>query len=213
MIFMGLDTETANGLDEGRDLTQSLVYDLGYKIFNEDGTTLVRRSFVIWDIFCAEPQMMKESYFAKKIPQYWEDIKNGSRKLVQYSTAMRQLREDVKKYGVNIAFAHNSNFDITALNNTSRWLSKSRFRYALPYGLLMVDTLALAREKFGADEDYIAFCEENGYMTKHRKPQPRFTAEVLYRYFSGNNDFIESHTGLEDVEIETEIFKNVFNFN
>ena len=213
MIFMGLDTETANGLDEGRDLTQSLVYDLGYKIFNEDGATLVRRSFVIWDIFCAEPQMMKESYFAEKIPQYWEDIKNGSRKLVQYSTAMRQLREDVKKYDVNVAFAHNSHFDITALNNTSRWLSKSRFRYALPYGLPMVDTLALAREKFGADEDYIAFCEENGYMTKHRKPQPRFTAEVLYKYFSGNNDFVESHTGLEDVEIETEIFKNVFDFN
>ena len=32
------------------------------------------------------------------------------------------------------------------------------------------------------------------------------TAEVLYRYIKGNKDFIESHTGLEDVMIEKEIF-------
>lgn len=31
-------------------------------------------------------------------------------------------------------------------------------------------------------------------------------AEVIYKYISGNNDFIESHTGLEDVMIEKEIF-------
>jgi hypothetical protein len=31
-------------------------------------------------------------------------------------------------------------------------------------------------------------------------------AEVLYRFISGDNDFIESHTGLEDVLIEKEIF-------
>ena len=54
---------------------------------------------------------------------------------------------------------------------------------------------------------YRRFCEENGFMTKHKTPQPQFTAEVLYRFISGNVDFIEEHTGLEDVLIETEILK------
>ena len=43
-------------------------------------------------------------------------------------------------------------------------------------------------------------------MTNHKTPRPRTTAEILYRYLSGNNDFVEEHTGLEDVLIEIEIF-------
>ena len=31
------------------------------------------------------------------------------------------------------------------------------------------------------------------------------TAEILYRFLSGDENFIESHTGLEDCEIEKEI--------
>ena len=44
----------------------------------------------------------------------------------------------------------------------------------------------------------------NGYLKKNGTP--RATAEILYKYISGNNDFEESHTGLEDVLIEKEIF-------
>jgi hypothetical protein len=31
------------------------------------------------------------------------------------------------------------------------------------------------------------------------------TAEILYRFITGNNDFVESHTAFEDTEIEREI--------
>lgn len=43
-------------------------------------------------------------------------------------------------------------------------------------------------------------------MTRHKRPRPQEKAEVIYRYLTGNIDFIESHTGLEDVMIEKEIF-------
>ena len=43
-----------------------------------------------------------------------------------------------------------------------------------------------------------------------RRPNPnksvKLTAEILYRYISGKQDFVEAHTGLEDVQIEKEIF-------
>ena len=42
-------------------------------------------------------------------------------------------------------------------------------------------------------------------MTKSN--QVRLTAEILYRYITGNEKFKEEHTGLEDVLIEVEIFK------
>jgi hypothetical protein len=47
-------------------------------------------------------------------------------------------------------------------------------------------------------------------MTKHKTPRPRLTAEILYRYITGNLEFVESHTGLEDVDIERQILAYCF---
>ena len=63
----------------------------------------------------------------------------------------------------------------------------------------------MARQTIGKQKTYQKFCATNNYLTKHKKPQVRLTAEILYRYITGNNDFVESHTGLEDVLIETKI--------
>jgi hypothetical protein len=43
-------------------------------------------------------------------------------------------------------------------------------------------------------------------MTNHSTPRPRKTAEILWRFLTGNNEFEEQHTGWEDVKIESEIF-------
>ena len=51
---------------------------------------------------------------------------------------------------------------------------------------------------------------ENFVMSGNR---PRLTAEILYRYLTNNVDFVESHTGLEDVMIEKEIFKACLTMN
>ena len=42
-------------------------------------------------------------------------------------------------------------------------------------------------------------------MTNHTPPRPRKTAEILWRFLSGDNNFQEAHTGLADVEIEAQI--------
>ena len=53
--------------------------------------------------------------------------------------------------------------------------------------------------------EYEQFCIENEYLTKNGCP--RYTAEIIYRWLSGANNFEESHTGLEDVKIERQIFE------
>jgi hypothetical protein len=45
-------------------------------------------------------------------------------------------------------------------------------------------------------------------MTKNN--QVRLTAEILFRYITRDLDFIESHTGLEDVDIERQILAYCF---
>lgn len=206
---IGLDTETCNGIvlkDESLDLTQSLVYDIGWAVTDKRGNIYQTRSFVIYETFVGMKDVMKSAYYADKIPMYWEQIKNGQRKLVSFWTARKILFEDVKRYGVKNIFAHNAGFDVRALNNTIRYVSKSKYRFFFPRKVEMWDTLKMSRQIFGKRPTYIRFCERNGYMTRHRVPQVRLTAEILYRYITGDPDFIESHTGLEDVLIETKIF-------
>jgi len=205
--LIGIDTETANGLldEKGKlDLSQSLVYDIGWQVIDKKGKVYLERSFVVAEIFL-DKELMKSAYFKEKIPQYWQDIKDGKRVLKSFLNIRWQFLQDRKKYNCTAVFAHNAFFDYNALNTTIRLLSGSKYRYFFPYSVELWDTLKMSRDIFGNKKSYTLFCLENNYLTKHKTPQNRYTAEILYRYISGNNNFIESHTGLEDVKIETEI--------
>lgn len=195
--FIVLDTETANSIDD------PMCYDVGFAVIDETGKVYESHSYVIADIFLDEKKMMKEAYFADKIPQYWEDIKNGKRQLRRFKTVKKILKDVCDQYCVKIIACHNARFDNRSLNLTQRWLTSSKYRYFFPYGVKIWDTLKMAREVFGKDDDFGKFCYENEYLTK--RGQRRYTAEILYRYLTNNNDFVESHTGLEDVMIEKEI--------
>lgn len=209
---MGVDTETANGImvDDKLDLSQSIVYDIGWVITDKRGRIYKTRSFLIYEVFVAMKDVMSSAYYADKIPMYWEQVKSGQRKLVRFQTMYNAFWEDLKEYGVKAIFAHNAHFDYRALTNTMRWVTKSKRRFFFPYGVEIWDTLKMARQTIGKQKSYRAFCVRNGYMTKHKTPQVRLTAEILYRYISGVNDFDESHTGLEDVLIETKILVHCF---
>ena len=205
--LIGFDTETCNGLmvDDKLDLSQSLVYDIGWAVCDKKGKIYKTESFVIAEIFCGMKDVMKSAYYSEKIPQYWEDIKSGKRKLVSFWTMKKAFMKDVKDFKVKNIFAHNAGFDVRALNNTIRYITKSKYRWFLPFRLEVWDTLKMAHQTIGQQKSYIRYCIKNDYMTKHKKPRPRLTAEILFRYLSGNESFIESHTGLEDVLIESQI--------
>lgn len=207
--YLIVDTETCNGFmeEDGKlNLNYSLVYDLGFAIIDKRGTVYEQASLVISDIYYGMADLMKSCYYKEKLPRYEEEIKAGSRQVVNYYTARKMIADLMVKYNTNIVIAHNAGFDNRATNNTQRYLTKSKYRYFFPYGTEIWDTLKMANDTICKQKMYLRFCEENGYMTAHAKPRPRATAEILYRYITGNNDFIESHTGLEDVLIEKEIF-------
>jgi len=191
-----LDTETTNSIEE------PLAYDIGWAVVTEEGEVLKTESYAVAEIFL-DKELMQVAYFAEKIPQYWEEIKNGNRKLARLSTIFKSLYADTRAYDVKEIYAHNARFDDLSLKLTQRFISGSKYRYFLPYGVKMCDTLKMSREAFGKDPEYKAFCDENNYKTP--RGQRKMTAEVLYRFISGQNDFEEVHKGLDDVLIEKEI--------
>ena len=196
--YIVLDTETANTIDD------PFCYDVGFAVIDRTGKVYESHSYVIADIFLDEKEMMKEAFFADKIPQYWEDIKNGKRQLRRFGTVKKIFRDICDQYCIKIVLAHNARFDYRSVNLTQRFLTCSKYRFFFPYGVEIWDTLKMAREVFKDDENYINFCKKNNYLTK--RGQKRYTAEILYRFLTNDKNFVENHTGLEDVMIEKEIF-------
>ena len=199
--YLTIDTETANGLDD------PMMYDLGGCIHDRQGNVYETFSFVIYDVFCADRQLFDTAYYAEKRPMYEAQIAAGQRKIVSIYTAKRHVADLCEKYNVKAIIAHNARFDYRSTNYTLRYVTKSKSRYFLPYGIPMWDTLKMAQDTICKQKTYIKFCQDNGYMVRGRV---RATAEILYRYISGQYDFDESHTGLEDVLIETVIMSHCF---
>lgn len=209
--IMVLDTETANGLivNDKLDLSCSLVYDIGFTVVDKKGRVYCQKSIAIREIFCGMADVMKSAYYAEKLPKYWEDIKAGRRNLVNFMTARRIVLEVMKEYNIQTVSAHNARFDVNALNNTIRYITKSDKRFFFPFGTEIWDTYKGAVHTICKQKGYIRFCERNGYMTKHKTPKVRATAEILYRYLSGDNNFIEEHQGLDDTTIEAKILTQI----
>ena len=193
-----LDTETTNSLDD------PICYDVGFAVVDFFGNVYETKSFAVADVFL-DKELMASAFYLDKVPTYWEEIRAGKRELRQFRTIKNELKKVCEKWGITKIFAHNARFDNRSCNLTQRYLTCSKYRYFFPYGIEIHDTLKMARQIFKNDDDYGAFCYENNYLTK--RGQRRYTAEILYRYITGIDDFSEVHQGLDDVMIEKELLR------
>ena len=198
--YLTIDVETTGTLE------QPLVYDLGGAIIDRQGNVYETFSFVIKELWHDNWELLKSAYYSEKLPNYLRELLLGERTLVEYYQAKKYIEMLCEKYNVKAIMAHNAIFDYKATKNTQKFLTNGKYSTFLPYGIEIWDTMKMAQDVIATKKSYIKFCQENGYMTNHKKPRVRVTAEVLYRFISGDNEFIESHTGLEDVLIEKDIF-------
>lgn len=201
-----LDTETANTIqtEEGLDMSNVLVYDCGWAVIDTHGGLYETASYVNRDIFYDKSDLMQSAYYKDKIPKYLEDLREGRRILASTYEIRQAMLQTIQKYKIKSVAAHNARFDYNALNTTQRFVTGSKWRYWFPFDSVEIwCTMKMAQDVICQMPTYKTFCEKHGYMLKNGNP--RKTAEILYRFISGNTDFQESHTGLEDVMIEAEI--------
>ena len=201
-LFLVIDTETTNTIE------QPLCYDIGYAICDRQGNIYKEESFVVAEIFCDHKEMMKSSYYAEKLPQYWEDLKSGKRTLKSIFKIRKQILDDIKKYGIRKVGAYNMNFDKKALNNTIRYCSKSFIRWFFPFGIDYFCIWNMACQTLLNTTSYVRFAMQNGLESE--KGNLLTSAESCYKFITKSIDFVESHTGLEDVKIEIEIMVKCF---
>ncbi len=207
-----VDTETANTImdENGKmDMSDVLVYDCGWAVVDKHGTVYETASYVNRDIFVYERELMQSAYYADKIPQYVEDIREGRRVMASTYEIRQAMLQTIEKWGIKHVSAHNARFDSNGLNRTQSYTTMGRFRHWFPFNsVIWWDTMKMAQDVICSMPTYLRFCQKYGYLLKNGKP--RKTAEILYQFITGNPDFVESHTGLEDVLIEKDILAYCF---
>ena len=199
-IFM-CDTETAGSLDN------PLVYDIGAMVLDAKGNQVMNDTInhINCGVFYFKKDLMETAYYAEKLPTYRDEIWDGEREVFDIMETRERVHKLFQDEGITVVCAHNARFDINALNNTVRDATNGKVKYFFPYGVEVWDTLKMARQILKEKPTYRKFCEENGFMTNHAVPRPRYTAEVIYRFITKDTEFEEAHTGLRDVEIEAQI--------
>lgn len=196
-MYLVIDTETCNTLE------QPLVYDIGYAIADRNGNVVLERSFLVAEIFLDKKDVMSSAYYAEKIPMYWEDVKKGTRVIKSLFNIRKQLFADMKEYNVKKVGAYNMGFDKRALNTTIRYCSKSLIRWFFPFGVEYFCIWNMACQVIMDTRKYVNFAIQNGLVSE--KGNIQTSAESCFKFLTDDVNFIESHTGLEDVKIEVQI--------
>jgi len=192
-----IDTETTNGLE------QPLPYDFGFAVVNTESGKIVKKySYVCAEIFL-DTELMEQAYFSEKIPMYWEDIRKGKRKLKRLLNIRKELWNCLKTYHIKQVCAYNAGFDRRASHNDVRYVTASFIRWFFPYNVEFICIWNMACTSILNTDDYVNFAIDNHFISECGNIQT--SAECAYRFLINDPSFEESHTGLEDVKIETAI--------
>lgn len=194
-----LDIETANMVED------AIAYDIGFCVCDRHGNIYEKYSFMVAEMFFNYTDLMNTAYYAEKIPSYWIDLAKGSRKMASILTVRKIICRLMKEYKIDTVCAYNSFFDKTGLDRTIRYLTKSDIRYFFPYGTKICCIWNMACQVICDTKSYVKYAIDNQLISASGNMITN--AEAVYRFLTKDNEFVESHTGLEDVLIETAIMK------
>jgi DNA polymerase III alpha subunit (gram-positive type) len=204
-----VDTETIGTLNVKESV---LPFEIGTKVYDLATQKVVREKSYLVRKFFNNKYIMLSTFSATKYPKYFEKLENDKRyKTCSVNDIMQDLTKVISRYNIKIMVAHNGNFDKTAISRLCE-----DFEIENPFEKLdLLDTMELSKV-ITFSKDYANYCIENKDILNSLKDscfitnsgRVRTTAQAIYSYLTKNPNFQEEHTGLEDIDIEIEIFKS-----
>lgn len=186
------DTETTS-------LDKPFCYNIGYVILDDKWQVLCKRSYVVEQVWHNLP-LFSSAYYADKRPLYVAAMRARTTVMDKFGYICQRMSRDFKAFEVARAYAYNSSFDEKVFAFNCEW-----YKCSNPFDTIPVSDIRGFAHEFLVDGEYRIFCDKHGYYTDTGNYST--TAETVYRYITGNNDFIEAHTALDDAEIEADILR------
>jgi hypothetical protein len=204
-IYCTLDSETVGGAS-----TPTGMYNLGCTIHDKNGHIFATCSMLVMEHY---DEIRTDDYAKKNFHLYEERLARGEMSAVATEEeAVSIVRNLCHFYGVRYVMAFNSGFDFCK-TICRQLLDEFEF----------IDLWLMAVQTICHQKGYAKFCRENGFKSSSGKSCAT-SAESVYAYITGNPDYTEEHTALNDALIEMEIFvkclslhkkftKNIHNFD
>lgn len=221
-------------------IAKPLIYDLGWKIIDERGKVYRSKSYLITEIFSvpaifntayyaskrpfyidklqkgeitlvswatATAEMVKDMEETACVGAYNSmfDYKKAIKFTEEYITNLYSNHyyewEEEQKRRINYILSHPNQPNNEDFNPNVFEFRGKQFP--------LFDIWGLSCENLLNNDEYRSFCKEHELKTASGKYYPT-SAETAYKFLKGNADFIESHTAIEDAEIESEILAMIF---
>ena len=206
LIF--IDTETIGTLN----VKESIIpFEIGMKVLDTETMKVVKeKSYLVRKLF-NNKFIMLSTFSATKYPNYFDKLENDKRyKTCSANDISKDIKKTIERYNAKIMVAHNGNFDKTAMARLFE-----EFGVENPFeNIDLLDTMELSKV-ITFSKDYANYCiahkdrlnsvKDSCFITNSGRV--RTTAQAIYCYITDNENFEEAHTGLEDIDIEIEIFK------
>ena len=221
-------------------IAKPLIYDLGWQLIDNTGKVYRKKSYLITEIFSvpaifntayysSKRPLYLEKLKAKTITlaswetatadmvadmEYAESV-GAYNSMFDYKKAIKFTEEYINAlYSPNYQEWENEqkrkiDYIVNNPNKPStREFDPNHFEFrGKSYDLF--DIWGLSCENLLDNDEYRQFAKDNEMITASGKYYST-TAEATYRFITNNTEFDESHTAIEDTEIESEILAHIF---
>jgi len=199
MRIIVFDTETINVSDLS-------MFDFGFIVIDTNTREVLEKgSFLVEEVYNSE--LFPKAYYYNKNKEIYEN--KLKRKEIEIK-GIKEIRDifnsAIKKHDIELISGFIINFDIRTLNfNFKKYLLEDKEislqKLSNRYEVIDISILfSLLEKRFGS---YVDYCVSNDFVTE--KGNIKSTAEVIYKYITGNIEHEEEHTAFNDSEEEAAI--------
>ena len=221
-------------------IAKPLIYDLGWQIIDNKGNVYRRRSFLITEIFSVPSifntayYASKRSIYLNRLNSGEISLKSWREATAIFETDLNEvcavgaynsmfdfkkaipftelyinkLYSDDMQNWLNLQHKICDNIADGSRRTNEKNFEADTFRFRNKVYKLF-DLWGLSAKHILNCDEYKKQCIENNWITESGR-YFKTSAETTFRFITSNLDFDESHTAIDDAEIESEIFAKVY---
>lgn len=232
--FLVLDSETGTlpiFKEKEQSINHPIVYNIAWKIVDRKGVIYKEKNYVVTEVFFNE-RIFNTAYYKNKRPLYMQKLNEKAIEVLQWKLIIEQLKNDCKE--ADFICCYNALFDLKkAIPFTNRYINalysenydtwensfstdvvRSVRKRSIDFmstvfaldnvEIPIIDIWCMACERIMNNKRFREWANDNKRYTESGKFYST-NVETCMQYLTGNLDFTECHTAMEDVNDECQI--------